>query len=244
MYNIVVFFVFLSVAAYGHRHDKEWKYMVFTQTWAPASCAQIEKQMHKHCIHSLTSNKWTIHGIWPNNDDKTGPFFCNDDWKFNEHAISDIEKDLDEHWPNLIDSTPHTKFWKHEWDKHGTCAASLPALNSEHKYFAKGLEFNREWNLTKILESSEITPSHSNSYSLSAIKETIEDASNSLVNVGCIKVDGHQYLTQVEICMDKHFDTIDCDDSYSNKRGKIVFKPTLKSIYPCHTDQPVYYLKI
>ena len=41
---------------------------------------------------------------------------------------------------------------KHEWDKHGTCAASLPALNSEHKYFAKGLEFNRKWNLTKYVK--------------------------------------------------------------------------------------------
>ena len=24
----------------------------------------------------------------PNNAEKTGPFFCNDDWKFNETAIS------------------------------------------------------------------------------------------------------------------------------------------------------------
>ena len=55
MYNIVVFFVFLSVAAYGHSHDKEWKYMVFTQTWAPASCAQIEV-----CIYNTFKNCITV----------------------------------------------------------------------------------------------------------------------------------------------------------------------------------------
>ncbi len=25
--------------------------------------------------------------------------------------------------------------WTHEWEKHGTCAAQLPALSSEEKYF-------------------------------------------------------------------------------------------------------------
>ena len=42
MYNIVVVLLFLSVVACTHPHNKEWKYMVFTQTWAPASCDQIE----------------------------------------------------------------------------------------------------------------------------------------------------------------------------------------------------------
>jgi len=175
---------------------------------------------------------------------KRGLFFCNDDWKFNETAISDIENSLDDHWPNLIDFTPHTQFWKHEWEKHGTCAASLQDLDSEHKYFTKGLELNRNWNLTEILGSSEIIPSNVNSYSLPEIKRTIESVSKSLVNVGCIKVDNYQALVQVEICMDKQFNTIDCDDSYSNKRGKIVWKPTLKSIYPCHYNQEVLYMKI
>lgn len=29
---------------------------------------------------------------------------------------------------------------KHEWEKHGTCAASLPILDSQKKYFSETLE--------------------------------------------------------------------------------------------------------
>lgn len=29
---------------------------------------------------------------------------------------------------------------KHEWEKHGTCAAILEVLNSQKKYFGKALE--------------------------------------------------------------------------------------------------------
>lgn len=33
-----------------------------------------------------------------------------------------------------------SSFRKHEWEKHGTCAAQLDVLDSEKKYFGKSLE--------------------------------------------------------------------------------------------------------
>ena len=33
-----------------------------------------------------------------------------------------------------------TSYRKHEWEKHGTCAATLEVLNSQKKYFGKTLE--------------------------------------------------------------------------------------------------------
>lgn len=36
---------------------------------------------------------------------------------------------------------------KHEWEKHGTCAATLEVLNSQKKYFGKTLELYQHVNL-------------------------------------------------------------------------------------------------
>lgn len=36
---------------------------------------------------------------------------------------------------------------KHEWEKHGTCAATLPILDSQKKYFSKTLELYQLVNL-------------------------------------------------------------------------------------------------
>lgn len=33
-----------------------------------------------------------------------------------------------------------SSYRKHEWEKHGTCAASLPILDSQKKYFSQTLE--------------------------------------------------------------------------------------------------------
>jgi len=138
-----------------------------------------------------------------------------------------------------------SKTWKKIWKKPGRNSKNSKNLEEIQKTLTKFPKiFWPPCMYSRILGSSEIIPSNVNSYSLPEIKRTIESVSKSLVNVGCIKVDNYQALVQVEICMDKQFNTIDCDDSYSNKRGKIVWKPTLKSIYPCHYNQEVLYMKI
>lgn len=43
-------------------------------------------------------------------------------------------------------AAPHRK---HEWDKHGTCAAQVDALNSEKKYFGKSLDLYKQIDLNR-----------------------------------------------------------------------------------------------
>lgn len=45
---------------------------------------------------------------------------------------------IDPGGPQLRFSPPAPR--KHEWEKHGTCAAQLDALDSQRKYFGKGLD--------------------------------------------------------------------------------------------------------
>lgn len=48
--------------------------------------------------------------------------------------------------------------WKHEWMKHGTCALSYPPLNSELKYFKQGLDWSKQYQLSKLLDQGDIKP--------------------------------------------------------------------------------------
>lgn len=99
-----------------------------------------------------------------------GPEFCNKSLPFVPASIFGIKKDLDEFWTDIEippsnnstegnSSNTHKKesIWFHEWEKHGTCAITLPALNSEFKYFHQGIEWSKMYNMKDILEKSNIT---------------------------------------------------------------------------------------
>lgn len=100
-----------------------------------------------------------------------GPNFCNKSIKFNPDAIYSIKKDLNDYWTdmeiaptnvteeNVLNSTTSLKkesIWAHEWVKHGSCAVSLPSLNSEFKYFFQAIEWSKKYNMKDILEKGGI----------------------------------------------------------------------------------------
>lgn len=98
-----------------------------------------------------------------------GPAFCNKTLKFNNESIYGINDDLKVYWPDIelgnttqeINSSStitHKKesIWHHEWDKHGTCAVNLPALNTEFKYFFQGIEWSKKYNMKDVLEKANI----------------------------------------------------------------------------------------
>lgn len=88
---------------------------------------------------------------------------------FNPDSIYGIQDKLNEYWTdiemapknmteNSISSVSHKKdsIWSHEWIKHGSCAMSLPALNTEFKYFYQGIQWSENYNMKNILEKSGI----------------------------------------------------------------------------------------
>ncbi|OBS78665.1 hypothetical protein A6R68_18949 [Neotoma lepida] len=85
---------------------------------------------------------------------------CNHSWPFNLNEIQDLLVDMKIYWPDVIHPSPNrSRFWKHEWDKHGTCAAQLDALNSEKKYFGKSLDLYKQLDLNSVLQKFGIKPS-------------------------------------------------------------------------------------
>ena len=65
--------------------------------------------------------------------------------------LSECDSSALEHRSDPSYAAPHRK---HEWDKHGTCAAQVDALNSEKKYFGKSLDLYKQIDLNRCVDIS------------------------------------------------------------------------------------------
>ncbi|CAH1791135.1 unnamed protein product [Owenia fusiformis] len=190
-------------------NDKGWDYMVFSQQWPQSVC--IDNQKEHNCSIPLNVTSWTVHGVWPTHTGTLGPNYCNNSWHFDEEKLKPLEPMLKQYWPNLFTDTPMTDFWKHEWTKHGTCAASFPPLHTEYAYFNMGLKLNRKLDVYNSLVEVGIEPGLKN-YTLDAINKAFAAEFGFTMKVLCFldKEKEVQYIEQVEMCINKQFAQIDC----------------------------------
>ncbi|XP_071995614.1 ribonuclease T2-like [Engystomops pustulosus] len=119
------------------RNHTGWSKLILVHQWPVTVCKMAER----HCGH--LPNYWTLHGLWP---DKAA--MCNSSWPLDISNIQDLLAEMNKWWPDVLHPNC-SDFWKHEWIKHGTCAASLSSLNSQHKYFSKGLELYSRLDLNR-----------------------------------------------------------------------------------------------
>lgn len=92
------------------------------------------------------------------------PSFCNNQTLFSLDDLETILPELKDRWTEVKGLKPTSSnlhkegLWKHEWRKHGTCAMSLPTLNTELKYFKQGLDWSKQYPLSDILFQGDIKP--------------------------------------------------------------------------------------
>ncbi|XP_064789894.1 ribonuclease T2-like isoform X2 [Oncorhynchus masou masou] len=186
-----------------------WSKLILTHHWPSTFCSM------EHC-HSKF-DYWTLHGLWPDKGQE-----CNSSLHFNETLIQDLLPEMQKWWPDL--KIPESsRFWKYEWQKHGTCAAKAESLNSQHKYFGKALELYHKLDLDGVMKKCNIVPS-----------ETYYTEGKM------------QILGQIEICFNSDFQLDDCEHSETdtvnlNVKGAgfsvcdhatPVYYPPLKVYYP------------
>ncbi|XP_076960905.1 ribonuclease 2-like [Bidens hawaiensis] len=129
---------------------------------------------------------FTIHGLWPSNEDGTWLSCCTNN-AFDEKEISSLVGALSIYWPilscNNISSCHGKKnrYWAHQkltrldpfvvsysigpgravfgyqWEKYGTCAA--PVTRDEYEYFLTTLEVYLKNNVTDVLLEAGYVPS-------------------------------------------------------------------------------------
>eukprot|EP01006_Ploeotia_vitrea_P058846 TRINITY_DN70384_c0_g1_i1.p1 TRINITY_DN70384_c0_g1~~TRINITY_DN70384_c0_g1_i1.p1 ORF type:complete len:246 (-),score=18.66 TRINITY_DN70384_c0_g1_i1:113-850(-) len=112
----------------------EFDFFLFVQQWPFG-------RSRPTCVEGFT-----IHGLWPNYANGGYPANCSGP-AFDPENLNSIRAKLNCAWPS--DSGTNNKFWKHEWDKHGTCAiAGDSRIRNELNYFSDVLKLYYAHNLT------------------------------------------------------------------------------------------------
>lgn len=81
------------------------------------------------------NNQWSIHGLWPQYNENSYPSYCKD-VTFNYEALQPILAELEQYWYSNRGTLGDEDFWKHEWQKHGSC---MFTDMDEFQYFAHAL---------------------------------------------------------------------------------------------------------
>uniref|UniRef100_A0A087WZM2 Ribonuclease T2 n=1 Tax=Homo sapiens TaxID=9606 RepID=A0A087WZM2_HUMAN len=123
-----------------------------------------------------------------------------------ETVCEDLLPEMRAYWPDVIHSFPNrSRFWKHEWEKHGTCAAQVDALNSQKKYFGRSLELYRELDLNSVLLKLGIKPSI-NYYQVADFKDALARVYGVIPKIQCLppsQDEEVQTIGQIELCLTK-----------------------------------------
>ncbi|XP_037933658.1 ribonuclease Oy [Teleopsis dalmanni] len=224
--------------------DNEWDVLIFTQQWPVTTCYHWREEDKSHEC-KLPDNKefWTIHGIWPTKLGQIGPSFCNKSADFDLDQLEKIEAQLETFWPTIHDDSDADYLWKHEWLKHGTCAALLEKLNNELKYFSQGLNWRDEYLISNILADSGIHPDSNNT--VVALQTALIKGLGRNPTIHCIYDNKRDisYLDEIRICFNKSMDLVDCDGVIPGDAVSIDY-PGGTVITNCHISKPVNYPSI
>lgn len=242
----IIFCISVGDGRKSIKKDHDWDLLIFTQHWPVTVCLQYQESVtrfgHHSCILPPNKDTWTIHGVWPTKLHTEGPAFCNTSIKFDANVLDPIRNDLLEDWPNIEGGKGTSSLWRHEWLKHGTCAVVLDSLNSEIKYFQKGLELFSTFNVTYILNSENINPDNKNEINIVDVYNAVVKHTGKNPHIQCIreKHTNKAYLFEVRICFDKNFEVADCDGIKKIKRHSNNYSTS--SIFTnCPLDETVAY---
>ncbi|CAB0006227.1 unnamed protein product [Nesidiocoris tenuis] len=193
-------------------NDNSWDVYIFTQNWPASVCLSWEeKQKGNACFGAANKTSWTVHGIWPTKLGTIGPSFCNMSLPFYPEGIYSIKDELNEVWSPIEKHRKSNVFWKHEWEKHGTCADSMPMYPFEYSYFNQGIKWSRQYNLTTVLSNAGINPGKI--YNVSTVWSAVKDAYGKNPHIVCFTdtASKSSYIMEIRICFSKTFELVDCD---------------------------------
>jgi ribonuclease T2 len=191
-----------------------WDSVIFTVQWPITTCLKWKESppSSNHTCLLPDKHRWTIHGVWPTKAGTEGPFFCNRTWPFDSNKVEALKPQLTRLWPNIHAGDTVDSLWKHEWEKHGTCAAIHPSFATEQLYFSQGINWAKNYHMGTILNAAQISPTMSSSYNSTKIWQVIRDALGYDISIACDsdKETGATYLSEIRMCFGKNLRLIDC----------------------------------
>jgi ribonuclease I len=127
----------------------EWTHILLAITWGYTFCSHMNCQIEPRPY-------FTIHGLWPTTAYPPYPEYCDPDLIYDPDVIKPIQPELEEFWPSYLND--YQTFWKHEWDKHGTCSVCIPEVGDQYKYFEHSLDLYYYYDPLTILINNGIYP--------------------------------------------------------------------------------------
>lgn len=245
--------------------NHEFDLLIFTQQWPVTTCIEWMEFNKQHtCLLPSPKEIWTIHGVWPTRFGTIGPAFCNKTATFDPDQLTPFKDQLEQFWLNIENGTFVTDYfhktiklthlyllfvcaftgqslWQHEWLKHGTCAAVLPTLSSEQKYFGKGLNWLHSYSMSSILANAKILPD--NAHKLHDIHEAVVSTLQKRPSIHCIhdRKRDQVFLSEIRICFDKQLELVDCDGVMFISDEGIRQSDAAEIISNCDPEKPILY---
>lgn len=206
MLHLLLLFVLNFVFFECVNGERKWDYFVFSQEWPATYCS-----IHK-CKLPYKIDDFNIHGLWPGIWPYDIPTNCSNKTPFDIERMKPIYDELQKQWANLNDFNHPKVFWKHEWSKHGVCAASdYSLILSELDYFNVSLGIKSKVNLMSRLDSIKIKPNNL----VTLKRDAVLDQLKSFFDVNALMVCYLQQnkpakLSEIRFCLNPSLEFIDC----------------------------------
>lgn len=158
-------------------------YYLLNLSWSPEFC-----DSHPSAAECASHDAFVLHGLWPENTDGTYPENCS-----NAPGPADPKE--------YSDLYPDIGLLEHEWQTHGTCSGMAADL-----FFSTAREAFRSVRIPPTL-------AHLKSQTSMAPGEILElftDSNPQIPRSSLVLCCGHNFLTAVEVCLDKGLHPTPC----------------------------------
>lgn len=192
-------------------NNGSYDYFILSQQWSPGTCA-----FEQRCVLGSRRNYWTIHGLWPSTN-YSSPSYCLEE-RFDGRVLDPIKPSLNKYWPSLTSTQArYFSFWRHQWQKHGTCATDVPQLSGLLKFFNTTLQVYKRYNISEFLSNSNVVPSKTRTYSVADIRNALSDDIREKVNIVCQRSQQllAPVLTEIRFCLNKTLTPVHCQGRVS-----------------------------
>jgi ribonuclease T2 len=152
-------------------------------SWSPEFC-----HSHPDAAECAEHARFVLHGLWPERMDGSYPENCSDaTGPANPGQFADVY--------------PEAGLLEHEWRAHGTCSGlSADTFFTAARTAYEGVKIPGA--LATLTAQTTMTPD--------AIAEAFAAANPGFAQGSVVVSCGHNYLTAVEVCLDKNLQTMTC----------------------------------
>ena len=167
----------------GEDQTASFDYYLLSLSWSPEFC-----HGHPDAAECAQHRAFTLHGLWPQRMAGGYPEHCS-----NEPGPEDPGR--------YSDVYPDVGLLRHEWETHGTCSGLDPDT-----FFDKARAATNSLHIPAQLA----TLHHSISLPPDAIVSLMLDSNPSLPRASLALSCGNNFLTAIEVCLDKQLHPISC----------------------------------